>query len=389
MKIYIVSRRGFWKKWGGDTKVLAALCRGLKKLGHRADLVADPLKIGKYDYIFLSNTSFDLRPIYHFLKIRGSRYGLIGFHENKILHAGASSGFYRYVRGCLDEESDELYPFDVDRLLENPELIFYYAEPPRKMPFLNYDILKNAELAIASCASEAKTMQRDCNTCDPKVVHWPPGFVEENEVPTDAFLKLTGLKSKEYILQVGRFEKRKNQLASILATKDLDIPLVFIATMTVTPDYEKTALETIYKYRKAPTFVLSQLIPSMRAGNLHILQMPKAKKLSTEILLSAYQHAGLHLHPAFYELPGLTYFESAKLGIPTIASSWATIPDYFKDASGAYTLDDRIEYVLPYHLPNITALVKKKFGQKYPISDHPTFHRTSEDTARELLTHMH
>jgi len=371
MRIYLVSRRGFWKKWGGDTKALVALCSGLRKLGHRADLIADPANIGPYDYIFLSNTSFDLRPIFHFLQLRKSPYGLIGFHENKIRHAGASSGFFRYIRGCLDGEHDERYPFAVERLFENPELIYYYSEPPRKMPLFNYDVLKNAQVAIACCKTEAETMRRDCATCDPKIVPWPPGFVEGDETPTSAFLRMTGLKSKEYILQVGRLEQRKNQLATILATKDLDIPLVFIATMTANMEYEQAALEAIYKYRKAPTFVLSQKIPSMRAGPLHIVQMPEAKKLSTKVLLSAYHHAGLHLHPAFYELPGLTYFESAKLGIPTIASSWATITDYFTDSAGNYTLDDRIEYVLPYHLPDILKMVKKKFGQSMPPAHIP------------------
>ena len=68
--------------------------------------------------------------------------------------------------------------------------------------------------------------------------------------------------------------------------------------------------------------------------------------ISQELLVSAYQNAGLYLHPAFYELPGYVYLEAAKLGTPTIATEWSTLSDYFTNEEGDYELDDRILYAL-------------------------------------------
>ncbi|MFS8563144.1 MAG: hypothetical protein LVR00_01940 [Rhabdochlamydiaceae bacterium] len=254
-------------------------------------------------------------------------------------------------------------------------------------PQVNWEIFKEAEICIASSPTELKTMQRDCPECKAKSVFFTSGFVESEAAPTSCFLEFSQMASKGYILQVGRFDERKNQLATILSTKDVDIPLVFIATLTTQLEYEKVCLEAIIKYRKAPTLIVSQVIPSMQSGHLKILQMPEGKILPKEMLLSAFFHAALHLHPAFYELPGYTYLESAKLGIPTIASSWATISDYFTDeVTGAYTFDPRIEYVLPYDLPALERLVNKKLSERYdPYPSHFVFHRKSYDVAKEIF----
>ncbi|MBS0616074.1 MAG: hypothetical protein JSR58_05935 [Verrucomicrobia bacterium] len=382
MKVGILSRYGEKVKWGGDTKVLVSLQKGLRKLGCQADFVEDPTDFAAYDMALLSNTCLDLRPVYHFLRLHQIPYALMGFHEDMTLYAQASSGFFRYVQGMLSDESDEGYPFSLERLLENPRLIFYYSSPPRKMIMANYDIIKNASVCFANTLTEVQNYQKDCPGCNTFLAPLPPGFAEGKCAPGDDFLRMTGLNSGEYILQIGRLELRKNQLGTILATADLPMPLVFISTLSATFEYEKCCLEAIYKYRKDPTFVISQTLPSMKSGPLHILQMPGKKKLSRSMLLSALYHAGLHLHPAFYELPGLTYLEAAKLGTPSIASSWTTVGDYFD------TLDDRLVYTLPYDLPNIKKLISQQFGKRYPQIRHPVFTRTSFDYAQNIHSAM-
>ena len=382
MKWGILSRIGDKVKWGGDTKMLTSLQTGLRKLGHTADFVEDPSNLGSYDLALLSSTCLDQRPVYHALRLSGAPYALLSFHEDMIRYCGAASGFFRYVRGILDGREDEGHLFSLQRLIENPHLLYYYAEPVRKMAMANYDVINNAAVCFANTQREAAILKRDCPSCRTFVAPLPPGFAEGACTPGDEFLPVLGLASGEYILQIGRMEPRKNQLATILATKDLPMPLVFISTLTVNFEYEKTCLEAIYKYRKAPTFILSQTLPTMKAGPLHILQMPRQRKITRAHLLSALFHAGLHLHPAFYELPGLTYLEAAKLGTPSIASSWATISDYFQ----SHPLDNRIVYTEPFDLSRITALVQEKFGQRYPRIRHPAFDRTSLDFAKDYLS---
>ena len=179
-------------------------------------------------------------------------------------------------------------------------------------------------------------------------------------------------------------------MSTILATMDFGAPLVFIATKTRNKLYESLCLEAALRFRKGPTLIISQDLPYMKRGPVEVIPMPNGDKISDETVSSAFAHAALHCHPAFTETPGYTYLESARLGIPTIASEWATIKDYFIDQkTGESTLDDRIEYALPYDLLHLKALVEKKFGKTYPpCFDHPVFQRTKRDMAEEILAHM-
>ncbi len=390
MKIALVTRINDGIKWGGDLKAFQVIQAGLNELGHQATLIPSLDGIGSFDFVFLTISCYnDLRCDALFLELSGQKWGLIAFHENLIEQWGPAQGLFQYVRKTLDGQEDEGFPFTIERLFEMPHLVHYYAPPIYKAPFVNYEVLKKAHLCIASSPTEAKIILRDCPSCNVKTVLLTPGLAEGEIEPTDEFLKFTALSSRGYILQIGRFEPRKNHLATILATKDIDLPLVFIATAqyhaTSHPggQYEMTSLEAAFRFRKAPTYVIHQNMPNMRAEPLHILQMPGGKKLSDSMLLSAHAHAALHLHPAFSELPGYTYLESAKLGVPTIASAWSTLPDYL---DGNPTLDGLIDYAIPYDLPHLKTLVEKKLSQKRAQPPcHPIFNRRAVDVARDLL----
>lgn len=382
VKLDFVTRPNEQKYWGGDLKTLYAICEGMKELGHEAKIVPDIAQLKKPDFVFLSNTTLDLNPQKTVLDFHGLPYGLIPFHEDFLHYMPTAAGFYYYIRGCLDASLNPKGDFSLDDLIERPYILNYYAMPPVDKHSANEEVIRDAKICIANSETEAKTLRRDAPGCNAVVVPWAPGFAEdfkEKEI-TDEFLRFTGLKSGEYILQVGRIQSRKNQLATILATRDIDAPLVFITT-TSGYHYLSTCLAAIVKWRKAPTFLVAQHLPAAKTGPHRILPMPGGKKLSSSMLSSAFAHAGLHLHPAYYELPGATYFESAYYGVPTIASSWTTIGDYFKEVP----LDDRIEYCLPYALSEITRLVQKKMGQKFSRNpQHPVFQRTRLDVAKDI-----
>ncbi len=386
VKVGIVSRSNEKMKWGGDLKALQVIRDGMRDLGHQAEILSDVSKVADHDHIFLSSTFFDLRPSCTYLKLIGRSYGVIAFHDDYLKYCGPCTGMVRYVRGCLNKEEELGVPFQIERLFENPHLIYYFASPPKKSALINYNTLKEAIVCIANSPSEAQTIQRDCPPCNVKTVFWTPGFADVDEEPTEEFLKFTGLKSGEYILQVGRFHDKKNHLSTILATKDLDAPLVFIATTAAEFEYERICLMAANAYRKAPTIVVSQKFPTMVSDRVKILHMPGGRKLSSSMLLSAIFHAGLHLHPAFYELPGYTYLESTKLGVATIASSWTTIADYFGDRPN---LDGRIAYALPYDLNRLSKLAEKMMGKRFLRNlSHPIFQRKPADVAREILSHL-
>jgi glycosyltransferase involved in cell wall biosynthesis len=381
LNIAFVTRKNE-SKWGGDLPALHSFYRGLKEIGQDSLIGPTVQDVLDADFIFLSNTSFNLKEEYETILRQKKRFGIIGFHADRTQYYSYCYGFMNYVGLCLAQE----FPFfDLDQLLNNPQIVQYFPYTPPPLFEENYEILRQAEVCIATSHTEEAVMQRDSPGCNSKVVYLDCG-IQDSFREDDSFLRWTGLKKEDYVLQVGRIELRKNQLGTILAMRDLDIPLVFIATETFYPSYERMCFEAIKKWRKAPTLVISQNHANHQDGNLRILQMPGQEKLPLPQLISAYRHAGLYCHPAFCELPGLTCLEAAKLGTSVIASQWMTLRDYFIDPIMKTASSDAISYVLPYDIQAISEQVKKQFGKKSKdLSRHPIFQRTRRDVAKDLL----
>jgi glycosyltransferase involved in cell wall biosynthesis len=377
-------------KWGGDLKAVQALEEGLNLLGHESWITTDAVDALRADTISFLGTGFDHTPNMTFMQLNSREYGSVPFQDDDLLFSIPSHGLFYYVLGIFGKRTEKNHTFSLESLMDRPSLVYYFTQVQTFHALDNYDFLANAKFVIATSSTEERVLLRDAPGCKTRLLRWAPGFVEGALEPRDdSFLKFTGLKSGSYILQVGRITRRKNQLATLLVTKDLDLPVVFIATEGPTPLYEKTFFAVAQERRKGPVILITQNRSISSSGNLKVIQMPGGEILPKTLLLSAFAHAGLHLHPSFYELPGLTYLEAARLGTPTVASAWGSLKDYFTDDAGNYTLDDRVEYALPYDLAALKKLVEKKFGQKYPeIPQHPVFRRTSEDLARDFLKLM-
>ena len=387
MKIAVISRSNHNLKWGGDLRALELIHQGIVELGMEATLLPSVYDITDEDHILLSNTVHDLRSDYKILSLMQKNYSVVGFHEDFIQYFSAATGFYHFVALCVKGADDLGMPLSIDMLKENPDIIYYYGAAPKKCGLVNYSVMKDARVCIANSPTEKATMLRDCPQGHAQSVFWPPGLVTSfAKDSTDEFLSLTGLKSKEYILQIGRLEFRKNQLASILATKDLDIPLVFIATKGNLTWYEEMCVEAILAYRKAPTIIIAQEIAPLKKGPLTIIPMPGGKKLPISTVQSALFHARVNLHPAFQELPGFTYLESLFLGVPTIASSWTTIADYLEGSD----MNGLIQYTEPHGLKRIEQLVVDALNKKIqlPGSLPAIFSRTPQKTAEEIINYI-
>lgn len=385
MKIGIVTRKNE-QKWGGDLAALYTIYEGLKAIDQDVIIGKTVEELQAADFIFLANTSFPLKEDLASIRKYKKRFGIIGFHGDRAQYYNPCYAFANFIGLCIEQQEFPFYT--IDQLIENPESIHFFSYAPPPLFEENFPILESAEVCIATSPTEAATMKRDSPGCNPYVVYLDCGIPDSEVLQTRPdFLQWTGLSQGEYVLQIGRIELRKNQLASLIALRDLPMPLVYIATESFYPHYEQMLFKAIAKFRKAPTIVISQNLKSSTQGPLRILQMPRAEKLSSAMLISAYQNAGLHLHPAFCELPGLTYLEAAKLGVPTVASEWTTIRDYFTNHdTQASTLDDRIVYTPPHHIHAMTEQVKKQFGKKIDKTfSHPIFRRTKADVALDLM----
>lgn len=385
LRIGLVTRQNE-QKWGGDLRALNSVQVGLEAEGFEVRQAQMAVGLLDCDFVFLTNTCNDQRTNMEPLLERDIPFGLIGFHEDFLRYYGVSMGFTEYVSMCLQKLEDEGIQLRIEDLWDNPEAVRYYNHEAPKTIFYNVPVLRNARFCLAASHSEAATMKRDCPHATTEVVYWNIGLSEKHDDYSDEFLRLTGLTRGEYMLQVGRLETRKNQLASILATKNLDMPLVLIATKGYQQWYELLAVNAAAGHRKAPTLIVSEEHPTQKIGGAaRILQMPHGQRLSEGCLRSAFQNCGLYLHPAFWETPGYTYLEAAKIGMPIVASSWGSVRDYCEFGGNDPYMNDRFTYVTPYHLPEIEQAVARNFGRKVdPRYDHPIFSRTAQDVGKEI-----
>jgi glycosyltransferase involved in cell wall biosynthesis len=374
-------------QWGGDLRALRSAKEGLAELGIQVRMAQTAAEVTDCNFVFLSNTCIDQRRNAQMLLERGVPFGLFGFHEDFLAYYPQSLGFTEYVSHCLQGDEENGVKLRIEDLWENPEVFNCYNHEIPLDIRNNIPVMEAATVCVASSYREAETMRRDCPSCNTGVVFWNIPFLRQANEYSEEFLELVGLAKGEYILQVGRLETRKNQLGTVLASANLDIPVVFIATKGYQNWYDLLVVNAAAKYRKAPTLLISEEYPSqIVGGKMRIIQMPRGQLLSESCLFSAYRNCGLHVHPAFWEAPGYTYLEAAKVGVPTVASEWGTLQDYCVFGSKDKFMNDRFSYVRPYDLPQIERAIRQNFGRQVSKGfSHPIFERSEQDVARDIL----
>ena len=385
MKIGIVTRPNE-NQWGGDLRALYSIADGIKENNVEVKLGRTAIDLYDCDFIFLSNTCLDQRENYNWLKKHNKRYGIIGFHEDFIKYFSMSMGFSKYIMENVADKNYNGFKYDLKRLEETPEIGLYFSGAPVHATMFNYEVLRDAEVCIANSNPEALTMKRDCPHANVKVVYWTAGWADEwDNDPDESFLDLIELPSKQYILQVGRLETRKNQLATLIACRDIKTPLVFLATKGYQHWYEQVFIKAAIKHRKHKTILISENRESRIDGPLEIIQMPNNEKLPSTTLQSAYYHSKVHCHPAFYELPGYTYLEALKYGIPTVASKWCSIYDYLDTFENDRTVNGLMDYITPYNINEIKNSVEKQLLIDPQDTNINFFNRTIKELGKDIL----
>jgi len=384
MKIALFTGRTDYKFLGGD-RLCDSLLQGLRELGHETILSSSIDDVIDADCVILTS-HFNADDVYHrAIQFAGKPYVYIPFFDDYTQFYRVMKSFYYYVAQLILKPSKDL---TLELLWDVPEILHYNDIIPNNVQILHRAVYQEALFCLTNSKAEAKALKRTYRDAKVETIYLPPGQVSEEVVPySDRFLGvLKGLTKGSYLLQIGRFEMRKNQLATILASKDLDIPLVLISSDILTNyfDYASLCIEAIKKWRKAPTYIFSRYLEPYDDGLLHIIKLDKDSLFDQEMITSAFQNAGLYVHPAFSELPGYVYLEAVKLGTPIIASEWTTIKDYFIAEDGTYQLDDQIRYVLPHHLHEIENGIKEHFGVTYPTRTFPILEKTNRAFAEEF-----
>jgi glycosyltransferase involved in cell wall biosynthesis len=270
---------------------------------------------------------------------------------------------------------------DLDYWRKRPHIIAYNSYQMPTVNMGNAAVLKNATSVIPGSNMELKTIIRDCPGVNAHVVKMPPGLsLSFSGLHDESFLKLID-QDPGYILQVGRFETRKNQIASVLATLDIPRTLVFVASKSHNKNYSELLFKIIKKYRKYKTIVVSEEYESLKDGHLEIIKMPLEQRLSISLLESAYRNAEVNLHPAFYELPGYTCLESISCGVKTIMSGWTSADEYIQSVD-----ECGCGYVNPCDIDDIRKMVVRAiYGDFSKINKNNLHVVTVEDYGKRAL----
>lgn len=392
LKIGIVSRFND-HQWGGDLKALQSIVEGLRCLESQVTVTKNIDELAQSDFIFLLNAPVDHSRHLKWLKQKGIPYSVICFWEDFDKYWSPSVYLCRELLELVSTNDDAAIRSRVDFLFEHPE---YFLNKP-KMEFVVKKsavrpVLGHAVFNLANSPQERSVLQKDFPKARIESAYLSPGMSEDwsldkgcGEPVSEEFLEFAGLKKGEYVLQVGRIEQRKNQIATLIACKDLDVTQVFIATKGDQKYYHSVFFKLARTISKARIVVVSEEYPSMTIGNLQVVQMPKGK-LPLSCLKSAYENAAVYVHPAFYESPGYTYLEAASLSVPMVASSWSCIGDYFSYNHQDKSLQGLVEYCSPLNFADIKQATLNQIafsGGK--INFPPILRRTKVDLARDIL----
>lgn len=193
-------------------------------------------------------------------------------------------------------------------------------------------LLRNMDMIYPNTQEEANQLQRMSKDLKLSVV---PNcaenifftYAESSEVD---FIKFSGLKSNEYILNVGRIEPRKNQLRLIKACASLQIPIVLIGSIRDDKYWQKCK----------------------SIGGQKLIHIPFID--DKRLLISAYQNCRLFALPSTMETPGISAIEAVSCGAKVVITDRGGTKSHFKN---------QVLYCNPFSVKSINrSIVKALFG---------------------------
>jgi glycosyltransferase involved in cell wall biosynthesis len=291
---------------GGDTDVIINLKRVLEDKGIDIDISsnsAEDLREYNLVHIFNFDNDFAVNAV-----LQKKPYIVTPMYED----------YTRYYLKSMEIVSDfrkYLCSYNGDEF-EN-RLIDLRREDGCAFPMDYNFVATNAESILVSGESEGDRIRRDFpDAPSAQIIHL--GFDrpdDGDDISPGLFEAEFGV--KDFVLCVGRLETRKNQLMLLYALKDDDIPIVFINSRTVQPEYE----ELCRRFKRKGRTIFTGRLPE-------------------EMLYSAYRAARVHALPSWYELPGIVSLEAGWWGCNAVASDWGTIRDYLGDKAFYCQPDD-------------------------------------------------
>lgn len=132
--------------------------------------------------------------------------------------------------------------------------------------------------------------------------------VVPNAINVNKFRKVPTSTRKDYVLSVGRIERRKNTMKLIVACVNKKLPLVLIGGYDETDEYAKECI---------------RLVEANCFAYVNHIEQDELKKY--------YYEAKIHAMVGWYETPGLSSMEAACGGCNIVSTDRGSTREYFKD----------------------------------------------------------
>lgn len=153
-----------------------------------------------------------------------------------------------------------------------------------------------------------------------------------NAINTDLFKKTPSLARQEFVLSVGRIERRKNTLKLIEACHNLGYKLTLIGGLDTNDDYGLECQQKIEAY-----------------GFTHI------NNIEQKDLIPYYYKAKVHAIVSWYETPGLSTMEAACGGCSVVSTDRGSTKEYFNNL---------VSYCNPFSQDSIEQAIKSAMTKK-------------------------
>ncbi|KXS41807.1 MULTISPECIES: glycosyltransferase [unclassified Candidatus Frackibacter] len=275
MKVLFQVRPDLLNVYAGDTIQILRTKEQVERLGIEVNLSTDlGVELDKYDLIHLFNTTRISETYQQMLNAKKQ--------DKPVVLSTIYWDMEEYLRN------------------ERPDKLKWWQRTNE----YRQEVMNLADILLPNSESEKRLIEKNFGIKD-KFMVVPNGV--SRYLPNkadDSFKVKYGL--EDFILAVGRFDKRKNQLNVIKALKETYIPLVMIGSCN-DPQY------------------LRKCKAEANKETIFIDHLPQRK------LASAYQAAKVHVLASWYDTPGLVSLEAGILGCNIVSTNRGSAKDYFKD----------------------------------------------------------
>jgi glycosyltransferase involved in cell wall biosynthesis len=312
MKIALIARENLNIKKGGDTYVILKIKELLEKNNIQAELILNKNQFKEdFDLYHLFNLGDFKTLIFYIKQILKNKKKFI---LNPTWYKNEEISYAVYL--IYKEYSIYKNLFNLLAKIIGDKFLFNFLKTLNRYRRDVHEeyILKKASAIIIESKSAQEALCNYFSRLKEEIIK--KSFILPLPI-NERFLgpcKEVNLDFKDYVLNVGRIEPFKNQIAIIKALLDKpEIPIVFVG--------DNYNFSTNFKF----FYNELEFLIKKRGNVIHI------KEASPEELIFLYKNAKVYCHPSIFESYGLSILEAAYFGCNLVITKNCGVKDYLED----------------------------------------------------------